>query len=251
MFRKVVLAMAVVLFFSAQSFGESITVVTEEWPPYTYSENGRVVGVVSEIVRATLDRAGLDYNIETYPWARSYDEAMNNKNVLIYSIFRLPNRDNLFKWIKIEGLTVNMHLFRPKHRPEVKAPTLAAARKYKIGVTRETSTHHFLLSKGFKEGVNLFPVNSEEQNILKSNPSEQRIDLTTGDKLSMARWIKISGFIPDYWEEQVLLFTEDIYMAFGLQTQDVIVEKVRAAFNEIKAEGRIHSIKEKYSKMFQ
>lgn len=251
MLRRAILIMVAVLLLSVQSHAESLEVVTEEWPPYTYTENGRVVGVVSEIVRATLDRAGMDYSIKIYPWARSYDEAMNGKNVLIYSIFKLPNREYLFKWVKLDGLAVNMHLFRPKFRPEIKVPTIADARQYRVGVTRETSTHHFLLSKGFVEGENLFPVNSEEQNILKSNPANQRIDLTTGDTLSMAHWLKVSGFVSDYWVQQALLFKEDIYIAFGLKTSDAVVEKVRTAFLELKAEGQIEAIREKYSKLFQ
>ena len=177
--------------------------------------------------------------------------AHTEKKVLIYSIFKLPSRADKFKWIEIDGLSVNMYLFKSKYRNDINLTSLDDARKYKIGVTRETSTHHFLASRGFIEGVNLFPVNSEEQNALKSRPQTTRIDLTTGDKLSLARWLKVSDLPSDYWVEQLLLFQEDFYMAFGLETSDTVVEKVRKAFREICDEGQLESIVEKYYKMFE
>lgn len=233
------------------AYADPIKVVTEPWAPYTYSENGEVKGVVTEIVKATLDRTGLDYTIDMYPWARAYDMAKTNPNILIYSIFRLPNREEHFKWIKLEGLSMNMFLFKPKHRDDIEVCNLEDAKRYKVGVTRETSTHHFLLSKGFKEGENLFPVNSEELNVLKSSPKNKRIDLTTGDPLSLARWLSVAGLPHDYWVPQALLFKEDIYMAFGRKTDDSVVEKVRAAFLEVKAAGALTDIEERYHMMLR
>jgi len=240
-----------ILSFSANAYGENITVVTEEWAPYTCSKDGEIAGVVSEIVRATLNRSGLTYSIEVFPWARAYSMAEKGTNVLIYSIFKLPSREKNFKWIKIDGLSINMYLFKPKFRDELNLTSLEEAKKYKIGVTRETSTHHFLLSKGFKEDVNLFPVNSEEQNALKSTPQTMRIDMTTGDKLSLAHWLKKSGLPSDYWVEQIPLFQEDFYMAFGLNTPDETVERVHNAFHEIKDEGQLDAIVDKYYRMFE
>ena len=251
MVRNTLLSVAVLLVLASQALGEKITVVTEEWPPYTYSEDGKIVGVVTEIVHAALDRSGLDYSIEVYPWARAYEMAKNGENVLIYSIYKLPSREDHFNWIRIDGLSVNMYLFRPKFRDEMNLTSLEQAKQYKIGVTRETSTHHFLLSKGFVEGVNLFPVNSEEQNALKSQPQTMRIDLTTGDFLSLARWLKVSGLPPDYWVRQELLFKEDFYMAFGLKTSDTVVATVRDALSEIAREGQLQAIVGKYRRMFE
>lgn len=249
--KQLVLTLLLALAVTAQAWAEPITVVTEEWPPYNYSEAGVAKGVVTEVVRAALDRSGMDYAIDIYPWARSYDMAKSGENVLIYSIFKLPNREKSFKWIKIDGLSVNMHLFRPIHRGEIDVATIDQGKSYKVGVTRETSTHHFLLSKGYAEGVNLFPVNSEECNILKSNPKAKRIDMTTGDELSMARWLKVSGFPPNYWVKQAFLFKEDIYMAFGLSTSDEVVNRVRSAVQAIKEEGLLDEIIAKHHRMYQ
>lgn len=243
--------MAFVFCIVGSAAAQSLTVVTEEWPPYNHTEKGQVAGVVTEVVRATLERAGIDYTINVYPWARAYDMAQNRENVLIYSIFRLPIRERLFKWIQIDGLFVNMHLFRPSHRTDIDATTLDKAKQYRIGVTRDTSTHHFLLDNGFEDGVNLFPVKSEELNIIKANRENERIDLTTGDTLSLACWLKASGYPSDYWVRQAFLFKREIYMAFSINTSDELVERVHTAFHALKAEGEIDAIVERCSKNLQ
>ena len=127
--RKLFFAVVFFLTLAVNAQGESIRVVTEEWPHYTYSENGKIMGVVTEIVRATLERSGLDYSIGIYPWARAYEMAQTEKDVLIYSIFNLPNRVNTFKWIKIDGLSVNMYLFKSKYRQDINLTSLDDARK--------------------------------------------------------------------------------------------------------------------------
>nr|WP_319541744.1 transporter substrate-binding domain-containing protein [uncultured Pseudodesulfovibrio sp.] len=249
--RACMIAIAFVLMQTAMAQGKSIKVVTEEWPPYTQRINGEVRGVVTEIVRATLERANLDYSLELYPWARAYDMARTQKDVLIYSIFKLPVREPHFKWIRIEGLSIDMYLFSPKHRTDIALSTLEEAKHYRIGVTRETSTHHFLLSQGFQDGINLFPVNCEQQNKMKSSANISRIDLTTGDKLSLAHWLSQEGHPSDYWVPRVPLFNEDFYMAFGNQTSDDVVEAVRKAFAAIREEGQLNAIVDKYWRMFE
>ncbi|OQY59082.1 MAG: hypothetical protein B6245_08585 [Desulfobacteraceae bacterium 4572_88] len=209
------------------------------------------MGVTTDIVKAVLDRAGIDAKIRVYPWARAYSIASENENTLIYTILRLPEREKLFKWIKLEGLSINMYLYRHKSRSDIAVKSLEDVKKYRVGVTRQTSTHVFLLSQGFKEGVNLLPVNSEMQNALMADPTLKRIDFTTGDKLSLAMWLKKAGLPPDYWKEEVFLFKEDFYMAFGKKTPDALVERMKTAFGQIREEGKFDAIIEAYTKKFQ
>lgn len=50
---------------------QTIQAVTEDAPPYTYVQHGRVVGPVTEVVEQSLQRAGFkDYRVNLYPWAR-------------------------------------------------------------------------------------------------------------------------------------------------------------------------------------
>ncbi len=239
--KRIVLLLALICMpWSALAL--DITIVTEDWAPYNYSENNEIKGVVTDIVTAVMQRTGLDWEVRVYPWARAYKMAMEGENVMIYSIFRLDTREKLFKWIAVPGLSVNMYLFKPRHRTDIQVTNIDDVKAYTVGVTRDTSTHHFLLAKGFEENRNLIPLPSEKQNILMTMPDVKRTDFSTGDILSLARWLQLSELPPDYLEKQVFLFKEDIYFAFGLKTPDSVVDTVRRAVEELAAEGGLERI---------
>ena len=46
---------------------ETIEVVTENWKPFSYEENGTVKGSATKIVRGVLERASIDYSMNVYP----------------------------------------------------------------------------------------------------------------------------------------------------------------------------------------
>ena len=69
---------------SGLSVAKPLLVVTEDWPPYNFlDKKNQVVGQSTDIVKAILAEAKLDYEIHLFPWARSYQKSLNGKNVLI------------------------------------------------------------------------------------------------------------------------------------------------------------------------
>ena len=250
MFRTLLLLLIIAM-PTGSALGAELRVVTEEWPPYNYSDHGKITGVVSEVVLAALDRSGLDYTVEVLPWARAYELARTEPNVMIYSILKLPSRAPSFNWVKLDGLSVEMYLFRPNFLKNLQIQTLADAKRFRVGVTRDTSTHHFLLAHGFKAGKNLFPVNCEQFNTLKSRPETRRVDLATGDRLSMGHVLKEAGMPPGYWVPELLLFKEDLYMAFSLKTPDEKVERVLQGLEMVRADGTLARVVDKYNHMFE
>src|ERR1039457_4975179 len=102
------LLIAAALMVSA-THAETIHAVTEA-TSYAYLREGKVAGPATEVVELTLRKAGFaEYQIKLYPWARSYDMALKEPNVLIYLIARTPARESLFKWAG-EIMKVQFHL---------------------------------------------------------------------------------------------------------------------------------------------
>jgi len=85
---------------------EKITVLTEQYYPYTYTESGRddgeIVGLATELVAAVLEEARLDYQISIMPWARVVRAAETTPNVLVYSMVRPPEREDQFHWTGLD-----------------------------------------------------------------------------------------------------------------------------------------------------
>jgi len=77
-----------------------LRVVTEDLPPYQVVQQQKVVAGSAYLqVEAILQAAGLPCRTEVLPWARAFDLARTQPNTLVYSIARLPARENLFIWL--------------------------------------------------------------------------------------------------------------------------------------------------------
>lgn len=232
------------LAFSANA--QELTIVTENFRPYNYEENGKVTGIATEIVQAVFDKMNLQTPIEVYPWARAYQMALEQPNVMIYSIVRSPEREKLLKWVGPLCPRVNMYLYKLKKRPDIQLNSLEDAKRYTMGVVRDSLPHQYFRQKGFEENRNLYLIST--QDALIKNFFMERVDLIMSDDLQYAKQAKALGFSPDDMEQAFPLSELNIefYMAFNLQTSDELVGKVNAAFEQIKAEGKIDAIIEKY-----
>ena len=238
-----------VITLSFPVYGQSIKVVTENFPPYNYKENKELKGVSTEIVRAVLQELKIKTKIEVYPWARAYMIAQENKNTLIFSIGRNQKRENLFKWVEVIA-PADFYLFALKDRKEIKVNTLDDAKKYKIGTVIDDVREQYLIRKGFVKGKNIHstPQYINGFRMLLIN----RIDLWAMPELTAYHIIKKEGYKPAetlrkaYRLDEVS--SEGYYMAFGKKTSDEIVEKFRNALEKIKKGGKHKMILEKYIK---
>ena len=123
------------------SHAQEILIVTEDYPPYHYQENGKIVGQGTETVQAVLKVLKIEADILMLPWARAYKMALEKKNTLIYGIARMPKRENLFKWVGVTS-PVNYCLFALNDRSDINIQFLEAAKRYNIGTTREDVMEH-------------------------------------------------------------------------------------------------------------
>lgn len=226
----------------AEAGDMKIKIVTEDFPPYNYEESGKITGLSTKVVKAVLKELRINPEIKIYPWARSYKMALEQENVLIYSILRTTEREKLFKWIgKIASS--EMYLFKLKERNDIKINSLGDAKKYTIGVTRETAPHQYLSEKGFelKEVVN-----KDDLNIKKL--VNGRIDLMPYYEAPFIHKLRNQGYDSNKFAKVYFIkdASEDLYMAFSKRTSNIIVDKFVQALERIKTNGNYDKIVKEY-----
>lgn len=217
---------------------ESIKVVTEDWPPYNFSmPNGKVGGISTKIVKAVLDKADLNYDIKVYPWARSFDMAQTQPNVLIYSIFRSREREHLFKWICPLTQPVKLYLYRLTEKHQLNVENIMDAKKYSTGVTRGDYPHHYLMDLGFTEAEHLQVSPDDDLNVKKL--LNGRIDFVIEAQMTIRSILNKAHISHDKVTPVVEITARNAApncMAFGKQTADSLVQKVRMALHEFNAQ---------------
>jgi polar amino acid transport system substrate-binding protein len=230
---------------AASAWGQSITVVTEEYPPYNFldSSSKKVSGMATEVVQEILKRTKISYKLDIYPWARAYQMAQDAPDVLIYSIGRNEKRENLFKWVDVIA-PYDVYLYRLKSRPEVKLRTVADIKHYRIGAVRDDVRAQYLE----KAAVPLDLVIEDSANAKKL--ASQRIDTFPIDELAMVALYKREGLDPRSVVKAFKLdaLSAGLYMAFSKQTSDELVRKCKAALADIKRDGTFEKIRVKYLK---
>ncbi len=221
------------------ALAEKISVVTEEMAPYNFvnEKDKTVAGLSTELVQEVLRRARIDYQIDVYPWARSYRMAKEDPNVAIYSMGRNEERENLFKWV---GVLVNREVFvyKLKGRPEIKASTVAELKPYKLGGIRDGIRTMYLK----KEGLTVDESTDDASNIKKLQ--SRRIDAFPIDEPNLVYLSERNGVDFDSMERLLKLekMSGGLYMAFSLKTPDETVDKCRAALDSMVKDGVFNKI---------
>lgn len=243
-FTAYMILILICIFVGAPVFGETLQVVTEEYPPYNYTENGKVTGFCTEVVMEILKRAKLDHSIQSHHWAKSYQKALTEPNVLIYSMGRNVEREPLFKWVDVIART-EVFLYKLRSRPDIKIKTFDDVKKYKIGAVQDDFRAQWLVKHGIKEQLIL--VADDRQNM--RNLFEHKIDIFPIGEYVAYHIAHQEGRAFNSLEKTMYIkeMSTDLYMAFSKQTPDVMVEKCKKALFEIKKDGTYEKIKSKYA----
>lgn len=228
-----------------ESFAEEkITIVTEEWPPFNYTENGRLTGFSTEIVQHILDIMNKDCDIITLPSIRSTYTLNTTPNTFMFSLFRTPERESGYKWI---GPLCDGSIFFYKRKDNtIKIETLDDLKK----VTRIACRHAGLIpsllnEKGFK---NLDMTATSGLSIYKKLLSG-RCDVAISDTdLGVKYYLKALQVDPDVLEKiPIKVFESDLYIACSKDMPDAEVQKWQSALEKLKTDGIYEIIFEKYN----
>jgi polar amino acid transport system substrate-binding protein len=214
---------------------QAIRGVTEE-SGYTWLSAGRVLGPASEVVAATMQRAGFtDYRAGIYPWARAYDMALQEPNVLIFMIARTPQREDKFKWAG-EFMRIEYHLYKLRTSTEVVVRTLQDAKAYSVGVVRDDVRQQYLQSQGFTRLVVSAQNGDNFRKLL--NRQVQLVPMPERDVQQLCGESHIDCAMLEKAYTLEALST-GLFMAYSKATPDDVVLRTRAAFEKVKADGTL------------
>ena len=218
-----------------------IEVVTEHLPPFQIDTPNEILGFATEIVSTALSNTPYTFNISIYPWARSYNMALNKINTCIYSIARTPEREDKFIWVNTIAER-NVSLIGLAER-NLNITSFEDAKKYMTAVIRDDVTHQLLVSQGFKEGVNLFVVNNTHS-LLTLLAKRESIDLILADGFTINYRAQFNNLDPKIFEKVYQLNAKPLeyYFACNIKTQPEVIKQLRHSINQMKVSGQIDKI---------
>jgi polar amino acid transport system substrate-binding protein len=222
-----------------------LRIVTEDLPPYSMMVDDQVSGLSTEVVKALLAELGLQASIEIMPWARAYDLALHEQNVLIYSMTRSTEREALFHWVGTVA-PVHWYLFSSTTHP-ITLAQLGEAMGYQIGTVQADAGEDYLLEHGFSFKHNLQSSHKYELNYEKLKFA--RIDLWINDQYSASYLARQAGDDPAQTLVPSLPLTQlgdELSLAFSLGTPATTVERFRRGLETLHRNGTYDAIARKW-----
>lgn len=215
---------------------ETLRILIQESPPFSYIEEGEVTGFVAEIVKEIMSRQGLDYEMEVLPFKRGYEIVSGEPNVVLCGMTRTIEREDLFKWVgpvsKVDtafySTTDNADLYTDLESFK----TLPA-----IGVTLGYYTEQFLYDNGFTNvDATVYPEDMLEKLLTKRTP------------VILSDNIAISGLLEDHSQVKPIytVFTKKSYLAFSIGTDSDIILSWQETLKALYDDGTFKKIYEQW-----
>lgn len=235
--------LGIVLTISAAE--KKMLLVCEEYPPYQYSENGRVVGIHNDIVEEAAKNLGIKVEIILVPWPRALQMVKTGKADGIFSIFKTKEREEYLyfpKW----GISKAKNIFITYKGSGIKySGDFREMKNCTIGILRDNSYGEkfdkadFLIKEDSKTSENLL-----RKIILKRNKvGIMNYEVAKYHLNKMREEEKIEYLYPFVSEAE-------IYIAFSKKKKDSKenAENFSKELEKIRESGRYEKIAEKYFK---
>lgn len=211
---------------------KDLTYLTEQFPPYNFEKDGKLQGISVDLIEMAWQKMGLSLNesvIQLLPWTEGYQRTLDEKNTVLFSTARLPQREQLFKWAGPIGPIRNVLL--SKRESNISIASAEDLKKYRIAAIEDDCAVQMLLNKGLtKEDLMLEPTSKPVIEMLQNGSIDA---WAYGDTAGMWLIQESSANTSDFRVAYVL-GQIDYYYAFNKETPDSIVQSFQQAIDDVK-----------------
>lgn len=221
-----------------------LTILTEEFPPYNYTEDGRVRGISTDILRLMLAEAGMDVPAQSFqvlPWSRAYQDVLSRPDTLLFSVTRTKERESLFKWIG--PIAPNRNVLLARKDRHLVIGDFSQTLNLRVGAIRDDAGEQLLVAWGYPlKWIDL--TSDARSNMLKLENG--RIDLFAYPE-TVFKWLVAQNRknVDDY-ETVFVLHEGYVYFAVNRNTPDETVQKLQKALDALKESGKVQEIIDGY-----
>ena len=217
----------------------TITLITEEWPPYNYVEQGHLTGISVTIVQALQQELGRHDPIQVYPSQRAKKILESQPRTMMFSMFRTPQRETRYKWIGPIGHDA-IYFYQRRGSP-LQIRTLQDAKAVPVIASRQAGlVFNTLIALGF---TNLDATAYSSKQVY-GKLLRGRADLAISDSpLGVRYLLQQMGLPADALQQTPVKVVEsDLYIAASLDFPDSEIAQWQQALDRLKAGGELEQV---------
>jgi polar amino acid transport system substrate-binding protein len=229
------LAFALVFLLSGTAHAETLTLLTEEYPPYNFSKNGVISGASVEQAELMMKAVGTPYSLEILPWARALSLTENQPWTCLFTTGHDDERDKRFKWV--EPLLVDRMVMVRKTGSGVNPANVEEAKRFTVGTQRGDFSASYLQKHDFPK----IDLAADMETTAKKLLSD-RIDLMMTSEKTFQMMRDQGAAL-----ESALVLEGKFYgFACNLSVPDALVKGMQAQLDKLIADGTQDRIFVKY-----
>lgn len=220
---------------------DDIVVLSEDYPPLNYLDEGVEQGSSVEILRRVYQQMGLDGpSIQWVPWQRAYGLVQSQRPVMVLTMTRTDTREPLFQWAGPTHVARHL-LVRARDFPVEYDNDPLRSQSMAIVAVRNDVSSVLLREAGYPEHL-----------IAEVDTFRAALNLLVNDRMPLAS-VPENGFraflqqmdlAPEQFEVVQVLSERSGYFAFSHAVPSHLVAEFQAALDDIREEQL--TILEKY-----
>ena len=242
-FFSVLVTVAFVYTSQVNARADQWLAVTENFPPYNYTDAGEPAGYSTDLVKRLSIESGVNFKIEVLPWSRAMFLASSEPNVLIFSMLRTPDREDKYHWIgSIDDLSLYTWGLKSFERKNTKPNSQLT---YAVSRSLDELNINMLVDKFDAQAHKIIAVETTEQ--LIGMLLKQRVDRVL---LAENIWRKLKTALPEDTVHNMqrlnLVAQRELYVASSLQSEQRVILKLQQAFQKISAHSSIIALRQSH-----
>ncbi len=224
------------------AFAEEAVFVSEDYPPYEYTENGTVIGFDADIIREACSRIGIEAKFKQWPWKRAMAKVKDGSVDAIFSLFRTPERE-AFLVFPSEPLSAEKNVVIVRKGSPLQLAKIDDLKGKQVGVVVE-----------YSYGTEFDNYGGIEKEVCKS--TENLLQKLDGKRMDIAvinehvlRFLNRKLGFQNRFDIKFVLNEDPMYVGFskakGARSQE-LAARLSNALKQMRLEGKIEEIMAAY-----
>lgn len=244
-FCSAIFCMLLATFSNSVWSSETLRFVAEDLYPLHFNDDKKQPkGFLVELVDKVLSECQCQGRVEIMPQARAFKEFKSDKNTLMVSLLKTPQRSNEFNFLgSVYFADAYLIGLKKKSFPLF---DLKSARGLRVSTVRGYFSHYYLEKSGFSTDHDL--VLAPDPESLLHMLYKGRTDLVLTNTLSLDKELRSIGLDPDQIEEKLSLkgFPNELHFVANKQLDQEVARKLKQGLEKIKLTGEYTTLLNKW-----
>lgn len=244
--KSFLFALAIATIGCGNAYSAGLVLVAADSSPTAYVKDGKPAGILVDVVTEAFRRIGEPFEVQVMPWARCLAEVRSGRVDGIFSVFKLPERQEFLTYTSVPVITQVLAFFVPADSDVQFDGDIGKLGQLGIGTIRGTS-YGLKVDGALKAGVWSTVVETNNVDSLVGMLALKRVDLAIGYRHVVLEAARSKGYLDKIRELSPGIDEIPSYLAFNKQRDySKVIADFDRALTSMKDDRSFEAIYEKY-----